>query len=141
MAGRFFYLQMLDGEGDPVTGALLNSYLQNTSTRSPLYTNKALTTEATNPVVANTLGTLSGYLNTEIDYSWTITTPDGATVLLQGDVFEGILTTESGDSIVLGAPSGFFLVDDEYGGDSSGTDDSTDAIQAASADLLAAGGG
>lgn len=49
-------LQVFDANGDPLPGALLESYLSGTATPSPLYHDAALTTPWTNPAVADSGG-------------------------------------------------------------------------------------
>lgn len=78
--------------GGPASGALANVYVRNTTTRSPAYTNVGLTTPATNPVVADSDGRFSFYLNSDIDYDIRVTTSDGATRLLEITILDSFMS-------------------------------------------------
>lgn len=66
--------RILDANGNPVSGALANFYLTQSSTRADTYQDVAQTTPHTNPVVANSAGFLAPiYLNPDITYRCEIT--------------------------------------------------------------------
>ena len=92
MAYVAFLMPLIGTDGDPESGGLVNTFIRNTSTRIPVYSDVAGTTPATNPVVANTLGQVVFYFSDAVQYSWSATTADGATVLWQADVVGGIVS-------------------------------------------------
>lgn len=101
MAAQAFIANAIAVGGGPASGALLQSYLQNTTTPSPLYSNVGLSTPTTNPYVADADGRLDFYFDTAISYTWQITDSTGATVLWEADVVGGILTVTTINGIVI----------------------------------------
>lgn len=71
--------QVEDANGQPVSGALINFYKSGTLTRQAAYTDKELTTPAANPVVADSAGYYTAYLNPLLSYDIVITDSTGAT--------------------------------------------------------------
>lgn len=92
MAGQAFIVSLLGLDGTPESGGKLYSYSRGTSTPRPLYTNVGLTVPATNPVIADALGTIDCYFDTALQYTWTAKTADGAVTLWSVDVVGGVLT-------------------------------------------------
>lgn len=88
-------------DGVAASGALFNSFARNTSTRLPLYTDVALTVPATNPVVADSNGRFVVYFDQDLEYTWRITTANGATTIIQADVINGVLSNISGDTLYI----------------------------------------
>jgi hypothetical protein len=67
----------------PESGAKAYTYVKDTATPLAVYTDTALTTPASNPVVANSLGYMVFYINSTLNYTITIKTANDATTLLQ----------------------------------------------------------
>lgn len=91
MAAQALILSVLGLTGTVEPGGLLYSYVRSTTTPLALYTDSGLTTPATNPVVANALGTISVYFNDALSYSLTCKTADQATTLFQFDIVGGVV--------------------------------------------------
>lgn len=72
---------IVDENGDPVSGALATFYLTGTNTLAPIYTTVAQDVQHSNPVVASDTGFLPPiYLDPAITYRAVITDANGATV-------------------------------------------------------------
>ena len=67
----------------PESGAKAYTYVKDTATPLAVYTDTGLTTPASNPVVANSLGYMVFYINSTLNYTITIKTANDATTLLQ----------------------------------------------------------
>ena len=67
----------------PESGAKAYTYVKDTATPLAVYTDTGLTTPASNPVVANSLGYMVFYINSALNYTITIKTANDATTLLQ----------------------------------------------------------
>ena len=91
MAGQAFIVSLLGLDGTPESGGKLYSYSRGTSTPRPLYTNVGLTVPATNPVIADVLGTIDCYFDTALQYTWRAKTADDATTLWEVEVVGGVL--------------------------------------------------
>lgn len=87
-----FLAPLFGTDGEPEAGGLVNTYVRNTTTRTPVYTDVAGATPATNPVVANSLGQVVYYFRDDVQYSWRATSSDGATVLWEADVVSGVVS-------------------------------------------------
>ena len=87
-----FLTNLIGLDGNPASGGLVDTYVRNTTTRTPVYTDVAGATPATNPVVANALGQVVYYFSDAAQYSWSATTADGATVLWEADVVGGAVS-------------------------------------------------
>ncbi len=74
------YLTVLDSNGDPVSGALLNAYESGTTTRLDTYTDSTLTTANANPVVADSAGRFGEIWLQAQDYKIVITDSSGVTI-------------------------------------------------------------
>lgn len=75
------------------SGALTTVTLRNTSTPATVYLDAALTTPAANPYVANSIGTCGPlYADDNVDLSFSVTTSNGATTLLQVDMVDGVFS-------------------------------------------------
>jgi hypothetical protein len=92
---------MIAPGGGPASGCKLNSYIRNTTTRSPLYSDVGLATPTTNPYVGDADGRLSFYFNDAIEYEWVVTTSDGATTLWEAEVVGGVLTVTYSNGILI----------------------------------------
>ena len=101
MAAVAFVGNMIAAGGGPASGCKLNSYIRNTTTRSPLYSDVGLATPTTNPFVADADGRLSFYFNNAIEYEWVVTTSDGATTLWEAEVVGGVLTVTYSNGILI----------------------------------------
>ncbi len=84
MAARLFFspvLRALDDNGNPISGALLQFYLTGGTTATPIYTTSALTTQHSNPVVADASGHFPPiYLSDAITYRAILKTAGGITI-------------------------------------------------------------
>ncbi len=77
----------VDSSGTPMAGAKLNFYAAGTSTPEPIYTTAALSTEHSNPVVADSSGRFPAiYLGTANDYKVVFTTSADVVVYTQDDI-------------------------------------------------------
>ena len=92
MAYVAFLAPLFGTDGEPESGGLVDTYVRNTSTRTPVYTDVAGATPATNPVVANSLGQVVFYFRDDVQYSWSAKSSDGATVLWEADVVGGVVS-------------------------------------------------
>lgn len=92
---------MIAPGGGPASGCLLNSFIRNTTTRSPLYSNVGLSTPTTNPYVGDADGRLEFYFDSTIEYEWSVTTSDGATVIWEADIIGGVVTVTYADGILI----------------------------------------
>lgn len=91
MAFRPFITNLLGLDGTPESGGLLQSYVKDTTTPLPLYSDAGVTPR-TNPIVAESLGQVTAYFNDALSYSWQAKTADNATTLWRADVVAGVLT-------------------------------------------------
>lgn len=77
--------QFFDNNGDPLAGGLLDSYLAGTTTRSNTYSDAALTTPNANPVVLDSAGRASIFLDA-LSYKFVLKTSGGVTIWTQDEV-------------------------------------------------------
>lgn len=102
-AGRVLLpcMPALDSNGNPVSGALLNFYENNTTTRRSVYTTADLNVPLTNPVVADAAGVFpSIFADDEELYSVTCFSPLG--VMLPKASYSSVrATTAIGDGLVV----------------------------------------
>ena len=71
----------VNGDGEPVSGALLQFYLTGTTTPTPVYADAGLTTPLSNPVVANSAGQFPAiYLDPTVTYRIQWQTPTGGMI-------------------------------------------------------------
>jgi hypothetical protein len=83
MAAIPFVLNAIAASGTgPESGAKAYTYVKDTATPLAVYSDVALTTPTTNPVIANALGYMIFYLNSTLNYTITIKTANDATTLL-----------------------------------------------------------
>jgi len=101
MAAVALVANMIAPGGDPASGCLLNSFIRNTTTRSPLYSNVGLSTPTTNPYVGDADGRLEFYFDSTIEYEWSVTTSDGSTVIWEADIIGGVVTVTYADGILI----------------------------------------
>ena len=71
--------QVEDANGEPVSGAKIYFYKRNTLTLQAAYTDEALTTPASNPVIADSAGYYNVYLSPFLEYDIVIKSSDDAT--------------------------------------------------------------
>jgi parallel beta helix pectate lyase-like protein len=82
MAATFFLSQqsMLDGSGDPISGALLYTYAESTTTPLAAYSDEALTTAHTNPIVADANGRFGNIYLQALAYKFVLKSAAGVTI-------------------------------------------------------------
>jgi len=101
-AGRVILpcMPALDSNGRPVSGALLNFYENNTTTRKAVYTSADLTTPLTNPVVADAAGAFpSIFADDDELYSVTCFSPLG--IMLPKASYSSVRATVAiGDGLI-----------------------------------------
>jgi len=68
------YQSVFDTAGNPVVGALINTYLAGTTTPVATYTDSAGTVPNANPIVADSAGRYVAYLTPGVSYKFVITT-------------------------------------------------------------------
>lgn len=87
MARLAFVTNLLGLDGSPESGGLIDSFVRETSTRTPIYAALTGSSTLTNPAVGDSLGQITGYLDVDsVQYSLSAKTADGATVLWEADV-------------------------------------------------------
>lgn len=74
------YLTILDADGEPVSGALIYTYLSGLVTETTTYADAAGTTENANPIEADSAGRFVAYLPPGVSQGWVIKTPAGVTI-------------------------------------------------------------
>lgn len=72
--------QAIDSSGNPISGGLVYTYEAGTTTNKTAYTDEALTTPATNPIVLDSKGQAVFYLSTSGLYKINVTTSVGVQV-------------------------------------------------------------
>lgn len=107
MSARPFAFNAIAVGGGPESGALFNSYIRSTSTRSPLYTSTDIDPvtgpKKLNPFAADADGRVFFYFDPDIEYTWRCTTANGATIILECDVIDGVLSNVTSDTILIDA--------------------------------------
>lgn len=91
MAGQALIVTLNGLSGSAESGGKLYSYARSTSTPRALYTDLGLTTPATNPVIADALGTIVSYFDTSLEYSFTAKTADDSVTLWKADIVGGAI--------------------------------------------------
>ena len=71
--------QVIDANGNPISGALVNFKKEDTTTDQAAYTDRALATPAANPIVSDSAGQWLAYLDPDLTYYIEPTSEDGAT--------------------------------------------------------------
>jgi hypothetical protein len=117
MAATFFLSQqsMLDSSGNPISGALLYTYGEGTTTPLATYSDEALTTPHTNPIVADANGRFGNIYLQAAAYKfvlkdasdvtiWTLDNfnPDGGTVTLAAVTDSIFSVVDDGDTSKVG---------------------------------------
>lgn len=69
-----------DANGDPCAGCLLYSYLATTTTPTSTYTSSALSVANANPVVLDSAGRATVFLNSTVSYKFTLKTAAGVDI-------------------------------------------------------------
>lgn len=80
------YQTTLDANGNPVSGAKINTYLAGTTTAVATYTDSLLTTPNANPIVADSSGRWTAWLSPGISYKFAITTSAGVAIRTVDDI-------------------------------------------------------
>lgn len=68
--------QVENSSGTPVSGAKIYTYVRNTTTPQPAYTDSAITVPASNPIIADAAGWFNVYLNPALNYTVVIRSAD-----------------------------------------------------------------
>jgi hypothetical protein len=130
MASKVYYspfIPAFSSNGAPVPGALLNFYLTDTTTRTPVYSDSGMTTELSNPVEADAAGKYPNiYLDDSVTYRVVQTDADGAQL---GDAIDPYIPGQAlkGDT---GDPGGNVMAVGLFTELSSmSVDDDTDLVQ------------
>jgi hypothetical protein len=130
MASKVYYspfIPAFSSNGAPVPGALLNFYLTDTTTRTPVYSDSGMTTELSNPVQADAAGKYPNiYLDDSVTYRVVQTDADGAQL---GDAIDPYVPGQAlkGDT---GDPGGNVMAVGLFTELSSmSVDDDTDLVQ------------
>ena len=92
MARLAFITNLLGLDGSPESGGLIDSFVKDTSTRTPIYAASSGGATLTNPAVADALGQITGYLDDAIEYSLRAKTANEATILWEADVISGVIS-------------------------------------------------
>jgi len=74
------FIAEYDLDGQPLSGGLLNFYEAGTTNREPVYSDEALTTALSNPVVADSQGRFPTMYMQKIDYKIVLTDSSGVTI-------------------------------------------------------------
>ena len=80
------YQTVLDSDGDPVSGAKVNTYLAGTTTAASTYTTSVGDVANANPIVADSAGRFVAYLSAGLSYKFVITTSTDVAVDEQDNV-------------------------------------------------------
>ena len=80
------YQTVLDSDGNPVSGAKVNTYLAGTTTAASTYTTSVGDVANANPIVADSAGRFVAYLSAGLSYKFVITTSAGVAVDEQDNV-------------------------------------------------------
>ena len=80
------YQTVLDSDGDPVSGAKVNTYLAGTTTAASTYTTSGGDVANANPIVADSAGRFVAYLSAGLSYKFVITTSADVAVDEQDNV-------------------------------------------------------
>ena len=80
------YQTVLDGDGVAVSGAKITTTDTGTGVAAATYTNAALTSANTNPIVADSAGRYVAYLPAGANFTFAITTSAGAAIETQTNI-------------------------------------------------------
>lgn len=107
--------RVTDSNGNPVSGAKMNFYLEGTTTRARWFTDQDGTVEGANPLVADSTGLFAAaYLDPDITYRVQLTNSTGSLVIWDIDNVRGY--DQGMISIALAGASGAALIGTESGG-------------------------
>lgn len=87
-------------QGQPAAGYLLNTYIAGTSTPQATYTDSTGLVQNTNPVVLNSYGFASVWLNTSQVYKFVLTDPNGNVVWTQDQIPGGFGSSAIGTNLL-----------------------------------------
>lgn len=80
------YQTVLDANGNPVSGAKINTYVAGTTTPAATYSDVALSVANTNPIIADSAGRYVAYLSPGASYKFVIQDASGASIRSQDNV-------------------------------------------------------
>jgi len=80
------YQTVLDSDGNPVSGALINTYLAGTTTAAATYTTSTGDVANANPIVADSAGRFVAYLSAGLSYKYVVTTAGGDAIDTQDNI-------------------------------------------------------
>ena len=89
------YQTALDGNGNPLSGALIYTYAAGTTTPATTYTDSTGSVANTNPIVADSAGRWVAYLEPGQSYKFVVKTSAGVTVNTQDNVLGTYATNAS----------------------------------------------
>lgn len=93
--------QGFDDNGDPLSGGKLYSYAAGTTNLQDTYSDSALATENDNPIVLDSAGRATVYLDPELSYKFTLTDADDAEIWTQDNIvgsLSGVLAVTASDT-------------------------------------------
>jgi hypothetical protein len=97
------FIQVEDGNGNPLSGAKLNTYFAGTTQRKVMYSDSAMTTQHTNPIVADSTGTFPAAFGTGL-YKLVLTDANDAVIRTYDRVsidglgdYAGVIDYDEGD--------------------------------------------
>lgn len=82
MPAQLVVIQARDSNGDPVSGAKFYTYAAGTSTPQAVYSDNALSTSVSNPVVCDSYGRTAVWMDSDLTYKFALKTSDDATNLI-----------------------------------------------------------
>ena len=91
--------QVENSSGTPVSGAKIYTYVRNTSTAQPAYTDSAITVPASNPIIADAAGWFNVYLNPALDYTVVIKSADDSITYQTREYFGASATGSTGGNV------------------------------------------
>lgn len=135
----------VDNNGNPLVGGKLWTFISNTTTPQATFTDSSGSTENTNPIILNSRGEASIWLNDELNYTYYLTDPNDVEIWTENGINSFGLSGSSGSASVgfiqLGTGAiarnlqsrgrDTIWANDFSGVDATGATDSTAGIQAA----------
>jgi len=97
--GLAFGWQVENSSGTPVSGAKIYTYIRNTVTPQPAYTDSAITVPAANPIIADAAGWFNAYLNPALDYTVVIKSADDSITYQTREYFGAAATGGTGGNV------------------------------------------
>src|SRR5258708_3576554 len=93
------YLTVLDDDGNPVSLALIYTYLSGLSTPSPTYADSGGVALNDNPIEADSAGRYTAYLPAGISQKWVVKTAGGLAVIRTIDPVTAVPTSATNQDI------------------------------------------